>query len=248
LLHPQANRRDAGASFFPNYLVEKLTLWSPSIVEFATQDESKTAIANLSESQLLGRPIFIREVCRPFHPLSHSTKGVTELTRTIGPRGRVPLWPDTRPRQNRCRHGRKRHIRPSPTSDVPWRPAVQGAHYHRVSAEHGHEPRESTLCRECESSLSTPSHSLLSRREFEGVTDASHIHSCPTRPVGRTSRTSSAMRVPSSARTSMSASMDAPKEVGRSCLRRPRMHRMPSVRLPPIHYTFVNRCDADEQR
>ena len=59
------------SSFF---LLKKLTLRSPSIVEFATQEESKNAIATLSESQLLGRPIFIREVCPLFHPLQLSTK------------------------------------------------------------------------------------------------------------------------------------------------------------------------------
>ena len=157
LITPTGQSKGCGCAFFLIFLVEKLTLWSPSIVEFATQEEAKTAIGNLSETQLLGRPIFIREVRSPFHPLPHSTNGGTELTCIIGPGRGVPLWPDTRPRQNRCRNGRKRDICPSPASDVPWW-AAQGAHHHRVSAEHGYESGESTLCGECESSLSLLPH------------------------------------------------------------------------------------------
>ena len=48
-----------------NAFVKELTSYPPSLVEFATQEEAKTAIASLSESQLLGRPIFIREVRLP---------------------------------------------------------------------------------------------------------------------------------------------------------------------------------------
>ena len=62
LVTPTGQSKGCGYVFPSFSLVKKLTLWSPSIVEFATQEEAKTAIANLSESQLLGRPIFIREV------------------------------------------------------------------------------------------------------------------------------------------------------------------------------------------
>lgn len=71
LVTPTGQSKGCGYVFLPYFLVKKLTLWSPSIVEFATQEEAKTAITNLSESQLLGRPIFIREV-RPHSIPSHT--------------------------------------------------------------------------------------------------------------------------------------------------------------------------------
>ena len=43
------------------------------IVEFASQEDSQRAIRELSEQPLLGRPVFIREVChRLWHDCLHS--------------------------------------------------------------------------------------------------------------------------------------------------------------------------------
>jgi hypothetical protein len=54
--------RDAGEwslSLFTHSLI-----LSARIVEFASQEDSQRAIRELSEQSLLGRPVFIREVCQ----------------------------------------------------------------------------------------------------------------------------------------------------------------------------------------
>jgi len=85
LITPTGQSKGCGCAFLPHFLVKELTFCSPRLVEFATQEEAKTAIANLSESQLLGRPIFIREVRLPFPLLSIPTKSGTQLIHITGP-------------------------------------------------------------------------------------------------------------------------------------------------------------------
>jgi len=57
-LHPLVNPKVAGKS---NSL-SPLTLLIISIVEFASDEDAKRAKVELADKQLLGRPVFIREV------------------------------------------------------------------------------------------------------------------------------------------------------------------------------------------
>jgi RNA recognition motif-containing protein len=54
-----------------------------SIVEFASQEDAQRAIRELSETALLGRPVFIREVCYLLHPITYDlfTYLITKLLR-----------------------------------------------------------------------------------------------------------------------------------------------------------------------
>jgi RNA recognition motif-containing protein len=55
--------KDAGTFNFWHYL-QTSAHRSISIVEFASQEDSQRAVRELSETPLLGRPVFIREVSK----------------------------------------------------------------------------------------------------------------------------------------------------------------------------------------
>ena len=59
-----------------------------SIVEFASQEDAQRSIRELSETPLLGRPIFIREVNRS----SLSSVCVVEVLEKLGPGNRSTFW------------------------------------------------------------------------------------------------------------------------------------------------------------
>ena len=61
-LHPLVNPKVAGESSW----LAISTLLTISIVEFASDEDAKRAKVELADKQLLGRPVFIREV-RDFH-------------------------------------------------------------------------------------------------------------------------------------------------------------------------------------
>src|SRR6267378_5367836 len=73
LLHPPVFPRVAGELFhrFVHFFIFFSSYVIHSIVEFASQEDSQRAIRELSEQPLLGRPVFIREVCTQ---LSYGTR------------------------------------------------------------------------------------------------------------------------------------------------------------------------------
>lgn len=62
-LHRREFRRDAGKQFRLYCKFVKPHCHVFSIVEFGSQEDAQRAIRELSEVPLLGRPVFIREVC-----------------------------------------------------------------------------------------------------------------------------------------------------------------------------------------
>ena len=54
------SRKDAGAHFLSSF--SPLTQTASRIVEFATTEEAQRAVKELSETVVLGRPVYLREV------------------------------------------------------------------------------------------------------------------------------------------------------------------------------------------
>lgn len=63
LITPTGVSKGCGYVFFILWLLLDAKWVIVSIVEFASQEDSQRAIRELSEQPLLGRPVFIREVC-----------------------------------------------------------------------------------------------------------------------------------------------------------------------------------------
>lgn len=77
--------RDAGESRAENSILSKL-LANPAsrIVEYATQDQAQTAVNTLSNQNLMGRLVYVREVSQSI--LSHTINELThEHSRTARP-------------------------------------------------------------------------------------------------------------------------------------------------------------------
>lgn len=115
----------------------------PSIVEYATREQAQNAVQTLSNQNLMGRLVYVREVGSRSQPSGRLSADLS----TPGPRGRASIQQRTlgRPRRlrwwrwyarwlwrwwlRRRQHGRRRRRRPRPRPRRRWSSAL---HFQRL--------------------------------------------------------------------------------------------------------------------
>lgn len=106
------NPRDAGMCLFT---VQSFCDSHRRIVEFSNSDDASRAKADLADKSLLGRPVFIREVCA-----SRTTHGRVSIDMP-GSGGECQVWRPAHPRQDRHGHGRSSQL----SGPQLWQPTKQ---------------------------------------------------------------------------------------------------------------------------
>ena len=88
---PRGLCRDAGMSSF--YCLLMTATDSARIVEYATRDQAQQAVNTLSNQNLMGRLVYVREVCTIDNLLGWTTKALVPMLihLRLGPRIRTPI-------------------------------------------------------------------------------------------------------------------------------------------------------------